>query len=351
MTTDGPPSKQATRPTFSVENDYVLDACNTFGLPARSRFAARVESEAALAAIFRDPAYGAMPCRVLGGGSNVILRETFNGLTILVRLIGKRLLEERDDAWIVEAAAGEIWHDLVLWTIDQGLPGLENLALIPGTVGAAPVQNIGAYGVELADRFDHLWAYDRHDARFVRMDAADCQFAYRDSVFKHDPGRFVVTRVAFRLPRPWRPVVSYADLSTRFGSGREEPTPRAIADAVVAVRRRKLPDVALLGNAGSFFHNPVIEAADFQRLSIAYPGIAGHVQPDNRVKLSAAWLIDQCGLKGARTGNVGVFDRHALVLVNHGGGSFADLMAMADRVEQAVRSRFGVTLTREPLVM
>ncbi|WP_366658008.1 UDP-N-acetylmuramate dehydrogenase [Fodinicurvata sp. EGI_FJ10296] len=336
----------------SVTEDFRLDGCNTFGLRATSRYAVAVDSEDALAAVLTDPVHGGLDRRVIGGGSNVILRERYDGLTVLMRVRGRRLIDERPDAWIVEAAAGEDWHDFVGWTVAAGYPGLENLALIPGTVGAAPVQNIGAYGVELADRFDSLRAYDRETGDFVRMDHAECRFAYRDSVFKHQPDRYVVTAVRVRLPRPWQPVTTYADLRARFaGGGADDPSPREIFDAVVAVRRSKLPDPAVLGNAGSFFQNPVVDAAAFDRLVAQWPDISGHRQADGRVKLSAAWLIDRCGFKGARSGPVGVFDRHALVLVNHGGAAFSDVMALADRIVAAVCDRFGIVLVREPLVL
>ncbi len=338
---------------FVLQHDMRLDGCNTFGLPSTTRYAVTVDSEAALAAVLTDPALQDIPRRVIGGGSNVILRDDFDGLTVLMRMRGRTLLHETAEAWIVQAAAGEDWHDFVAWTVDSGYPGLENLALIPGTVGAAPVQNIGAYGVELADRFDHLRAYDRHEGRFVRLDWADCAFGYRDSVFKHEPDRYLVTSVALRLPRPWRPVTSYAELAARFPDGFPDgfPAARSIFEAVIEIRRSKLPDPDLLGNAGSFFQNPVVDAPVFEALAARFPGLPGHRQASGSVKLSAAWLIDHCGFKGLRAGPVGVFDRHALVLVNHGGATYADVMALADRIRAAVLARFDVELMREPLVL
>ena len=333
-----------------ILTDYPLDGCNSFGFQARSRFAVLIRSEDELRSALADPRLEGLPRRLIGGGSNIVLGPDFDGVTFLMRNRGHHLVEARADAWIVEAAAGEVWHDFVRATLAEGYPGLENLALIPGTVGASPVQNIGAYGIELRDRFDSLRAYDTQTGEFVTFDPEACDFAYRDSVFKHHPGRYIVTSVRFRLPRPWQPVLSYPDLAAIF-SDAAEATPEAVFDEVVAVRGRKLPDPAVIGNAGSFFQNPVVPASKHAALKADHPKLGGYPQPDGRIKLSAAWLVEQSGFKGIRLGQVGVYDRHALILVNHGGGSAAEIAELASRIKAGVLEKFGVQLVEEPVFL
>jgi UDP-N-acetylmuramate dehydrogenase len=264
-----------------------------------------------------------------------------------------RLLHTTDDAWIVEAGAGESWHGLVQWTLAQGLPGLENLALIPGTVGAAPVQNIGAYGVELKDRFDSLDAVDLVTGRTVTLDAAACRFGYRDSVFKqHLAGKSVITRVRFRLPRPWAPVLGYLDLERkRAETGIAEPDARTIFDWVCAIRRAKLPDPAVIGNAGSFFKNPVVSAEQCRDIIDRDPEVVHYPLPDGSVKLAAGWLIDACGWKGKAVGGAAVYDKQALVLVNRGGATGGEVVTLARAIQESVYGRFGIRLEPEPVVV
>jgi len=289
---------------------------------------------------------------VLGGGSNVVLTRDFDGVVLLVALTGKRLVREDDAAWYVEAAAGENWHAFVAWTLANGFPGLENLALIPGTVGAAPIQNIGAYGLEMAERFHSLRAIEWATGETVEFDAAQCRFGYRDSVFKREGrDRFVITSVTFRLPKAWAPRADYADVARALDSGVAGTSPQAIFDAVVAVRRAKLPDPAVLGNAGSFFKNPVVDAAAFEALRAREPQIVSYAQPDGRVKLAAGWLIDRCGWKGRAMGAAAVHERQALVLVNRGGATGAQVLALAQAIQADVRERFGVQLEPEPAVI
>ncbi|WP_201403107.1 UDP-N-acetylmuramate dehydrogenase [Kaistia sp. 32K] len=333
-----------------ILTDYPLDDCNSFGFRARSRLVVRVRSEDDLKSALADPGLANLPRRLIGGGSNIVLSSDFDGVTLLMRIAGRRLVEAHADHWIVEAAAGETWHDFVRWTLEEGYPGLENLALIPGTVGASPVQNIGAYGIELADRFDSLRAFDTTSGSFVTFGREDCAFAYRDSVFKHRPGRYVVTSVRFRLPRPWQPVLTYPDIAATFRDA-ASVTPEAVFDEIVAVRSRKLPDPARIGNAGSFFQNPIVPAEQHGRLKADHPALGGYPQADGRMKLSAAWLIEQSGFKGTRLGHVGVYDRHALILVNHGGGSAAEIVALATRIKDGVKAKFGVQLVEEPVFL
>ena len=336
-----------------VERDVDLGSRNTLALPGRAALYARISSVDQLAQLT-----GKVPTRrfVLGGGSNLVLTSDFDGLVLQMAIAGRQLAGEDADAWYVRAGAGENWHELVGWTLDQGWPGLENLALIPGTVGAAPIQNIGAYGSEVAERFHSLCACDLDTGETRRFDRAACRFGYRDSLFRqqgwHRDGRLAITEVTFRLPKAWQPVTRYgegaAELVTRETAS---PDARAIFDAIVAVRRRKLPDPAQRPNAGSFFHNPVVAAATARRLLAAYPGLPCYAQADGSRKLAAGWLIEQAGWKGRDLGPVGMYEQQALVLVNRGGATGADVIALMRAVQRDVHDKFGIDLTPEPIIL
>ena len=260
------PSRAANSPVSSasldIERAASLREFNTFGLPSTASTLVHVHSEADVKHVVNDPELGPAPKFILGGGSNLVLTQDVNRCVLKIEIKGRRLLETRDDAWIIEVGAGESWHETVAWSLDQGLPGLENMALIPGTVGAAPVQNIGAYGVELKDRFTSLDAVDLMTGRTVTLTAEQCRFGYRDSIFKQAlAGKSVITTVRLRLPRPWQPVLGYLELERKMAeTGISAPHARQIFDWVCEVRRAKLPDPAVIGNAGSFFKNPVVTA-------------------------------------------------------------------------------------------
>ncbi|MFO1220277.1 MAG: UDP-N-acetylmuramate dehydrogenase [Burkholderiaceae bacterium] len=342
---------------MQVERGVSLRAYNTFGLPATAHTLVRVTSDADVRRLLDHPGLGRAPKLVLGGGSNVIFTRDPDAVVVRVEVMGRRLVETRDDAFIVEAGAGEAWHDIVAWTLEQGWPGLENLALIPGTVGAAPVQNIGAYGLELKDRFESLDAVDLITGRSVTLDAAACAFGYRDSVFKHTgfgglAGKSVITRLRLELPRPWQPVLGYLDLERRMAdSGNTAPDARTIFDWVCAIRRAKLPDPRELGNVGSFFKNPVVTAEQCRDIIARDPHIVHYPLPDGRFKLAAGWLIDACGWKGKSIGRAGVYDKQALVLVNRGGASGAEVLTLARAIQESVYGRFGIRLEPEPVVV
>lgn len=326
---------------------------NTFGLPAVAQTLVRITRDADVRRVLDHPQLGRQPKFVLGGGSNVVLTKDVPGVVLKVEVAGRRLVETRPDAWIVEAGAGENWHDFVAWTLDQGLSGLENLALIPGTVGASPVQNIGAYGVELAERFDSLDGVDLVTGRGVTLDRALCRFGYRDSVFKHElAGKTVITRVRFRLPRPWQPVLGYLDLERKVAeTGNTAPDARTLFGWVCGIRRAKLPDPAVIGNAGSFFKNPVVSAEQCRDIIGRDPEIVHYPLPDGRVKLAAGWLIDACGWKGKTVGRAGVYEKQALVLVNRGGASGAEVVTLARAIQESVYGRFGIRLEPEPVIL
>lgn len=338
-----------------AQTDADLTAMNTFGLPARAAHLLRVRSveEAREARAFLATRPRGAPSLILGGGSNLVLRGEALDTVFKVEISGRRKLGETETSILVEAGAGENWHGFVRWTLDQGWPGLENLSLIPGTVGAAPVQNIGAYGLEVAERIESLDALDLTSGEFKRFSAADCRFAYRDSVFKRQPGRWLITTVRFCLPRRWQPLARYGELAQELAergfSDSAPPSPLQVSDAVIALRRRKLPDPAELGSAGSFFKNPVIEAGRCAALLAAHPALPHHPQPDGREKLSAGWLIEQCGWKGRRLGSASCYAQHALILVNHGGATGADILRLAANIQDDVFRRFGVELEPEPV--
>jgi UDP-N-acetylmuramate dehydrogenase len=338
---------------LSVEHNVDLSRRTTLALPGRAARFAEVRSAEELTelASMKEPRRF-----VLGGGSNLVVRGDFDGLIVRMAIPGRALAGEDADAWYVRAGAGENWNDFVDWTLAQGWPGLENLALIPGTVGAAPIQNIGAYGLELAERFHSLTLVDLESGKAREFDRAACRFGYRDSIFKregwHLTGSHAISAVTLRLPKAWRPVIAYAELATELDHrGLEQPQARQIADAVIAVRQRKLPDPGVLPNAGSFFHNPVLEAADADRLAASHPGLPRYAQRDGRVKLAAGWLIENAGWKGRELGAVGMYEKQALVLVNRGGAQGSEVIALMQAVQRDVFEKFGVELKPEPVLL
>lgn len=341
------------QPDLSIVHDQPLDSLNTFRIPARARHYLRVDGAAELAALRADPALAGLPRLVLGGGSNLLFTGDFDGVVLHMTGQGHDVLGEEDGKVLVRARAGENWHAFVQATLALGLGGLENLSLIPGTVGAAPIQNVGAYGVETRDVFHSLTVFDMASGATRTLDAAACRFGYRDSVFKHAEGRdLVVLDVTFALSAPgrWEPNLRYAELA---GAAREAglsaPTPREVGALVEAIRRRKLPDPREIGNAGSFFKNPVVSGQECARLLALYPGLVHHAQPDGTEKLAAGWLIDQCGWKGRHIGPAGVYHKQALVLVNLGGATGPDVVRLARAIQADVAARYGVALEPEPV--
>ncbi len=290
------------------------------------------------------------PLLVLGSGSNVLLAADPEGTVLCFDNREVAILEHRADHAVVRAGAGVVWHELVLWSLAEGLSGLENLALIPGTVGAAPIQNIGAYGAQVGEFIQAVEAWDTRQQEWVQLDQAACRFGYRDSVFKHEADRYLITAVQFRLPLLHELRLDYAGIGEELHAmGVELPVAADVANAVIAIRRRKLPDPDVLGNAGSFFKNPILPREQVEVLAQQYPALP--VFPgddDGNRKLSAAWMIQACGWKGRREGDAGVSPDHALVLVNHGNASGADLLAFARRISASVLETFGVPIEPEP---
>lgn len=334
-----------------IERDADLSAANTLALPARAERLARPTDPLALGQILaarpaREPLY------VLGAGSNVVLRGDLPGLTVIPAFEGIEYLSEQADGVRVRVGAGVIWDQLVADTVGRGWRGLENLSLIPGTAGAAPFQNIGAYGVELADVLDSVDAVSVADGKAVRFAAADCEFDYRDSLFKsRRRGEFIITGITLRLHRHGACRVDYGGLAARFAD--QEPrnlTPAAVRAAVIELRQSKLPDPEVLPNAGSFFKNPVVSRDHHDRLKAGYPDLVSFPHRDG-MKLAAGWLIERAGWKGRRLGPVGMHRDQALVLVNHGGAHAGDVLALAAAVREEVHARFGVELEQEPVAL
>ena len=326
-----------------------LSTFNTLKLTSQAKYTVRCDHMNVLTHLFEQAKWRDKEWYILGGGSNVVLPEQLEGVVIHVALHGKSLLFEDDDAYYVSAQAGENWHAFVLWTLAQGYAGLENLALIPGTVGAAPVQNIGAYGVEIKDYLQYVVAYDLTTGQPQRFTAQECAFAYRDSVFKQQyAGRFLITEVIFRLPKIPVLHIGYGEIAVELDRLQLTPNPQHIAQAVMNVRRRKLPDPLQIGNAGSFFKNPLVSYKEAERLLQQFPTLPTYPTRDS-VKLAAGWLIEQTGWKGKRLGPVGMYEKQALVLVNYGGATAEDVKTLCRAVQNDVYHQFGIMLEPEPV--
>lgn len=335
----------------TIQRDFPLKKLNTFGISAMTQAYVSVESVDDLKSIYADPLLQKMKKLVLGGGSNMLFTRNFPGLVVHLCQKGKTLYREDESAVYVSAAAGENWHEFVCWTLENGWGGLENLSLIPGTVGAAPVQNIGAYGAELKDCFHSLSAFDFETGDIQTFSKADCRFAYRDSFFKQEAsGRYAIVKVNFCLPKQWEPNLSYSELAQALSArGISSPSPEEISQVIIHIRQHKLPDPAFIGNAGSFFKNPLVSKAEFEALRITHPQIPGYLQGDGRYRIAAGWLIDQCGWRGKTSGNAGVFETQALVLVNRGGATGLEIVRLAANIQHDVKNRFGLKLEPEPV--
>lgn len=345
------PSEPTDMGGYTLIENASLATRNTLRVDARASLLAEIRDAAKLTELLSFPAVANGPLLVLGEGSNVLFTEDFTGTVLAMATRGVQVENDGEIARIA-VAAGERWDDFVRWTLGQGYAGLENLILIPGTVGAAPIQNIGAYGCDVAEFVESVEAWDISQRAVVTLDHAACAFGYRDSLFKREPGRYIITAVRFMLPRS-RPLrIDYAGIAEQLvRMGVDKPAPFHVAEAVVHLRTKKLPDPLVIGNAGSFFKNPIIDAAQADAMKREHPELPVWPQPDGRAKLSAGWMIEAAGFKGLREGDAGISNRHALVLVNHGKATGPQLWALAQKVTQGVRDAFGVTLEPEPLVV
>lgn len=336
----------------ALQRDASLAGLNTLRVPARARWLAELRHPDSLPVLLARPEVAGQPVLVLGEGSNVLFASDFPGLVLRPRCAAASVIDDDGTTALLRAGAGHGWDAFVDWTLARGLAGLENLALIPGLVGAAPIQNIGAYGREVGEFVTSVEAWDRRAGRASRLAGADCGFGYRDSVFRREPDRWIVTAVEFRLSRTPALMLDYAGVREELATiTTGAPTPIQAAEAIRRLRRRKLPDPALIGNAGSFFKNPVVSAALADELRAASPEAPAYPAGAGHVKLSAAWMIEACGWRGFREGDAGISARHALVLVNHGRATGAELLAVARRVAESVERRFGVRLEPEPRIV
>ncbi|URN90353.1 MAG: UDP-N-acetylmuramate dehydrogenase [Pseudomonas protegens] len=335
--------------TLDIQADVSLKPFNSFGVEVKAKWFAQAHSDDEVREALAYCATHQLPLLVIGGGSNLLLTADIQALVLRMATRGIRLLSDDGQRVVVEAEAGETWHPFVQWTLEQGLSGLENLSLIPGTVGAAPMQNIGAYGVEIKDVFAGLTALDRQTGELREFDLAQCQFAYRGSLFKHQAGRWLILRVRFALNRVDHLHLEYGPVRQRLSEqGIEQPTASDVSRAICSIRSEKLPDPAVLGNAGSFFKNPVVPAALAAQIKQSHPGLVGYPQADGQVKLAAGWLIEQAGWKGFREADAGVHRLQSLVLVNYGGASGLQLLELARRIQRDIAERFSVELEMEP---
>ncbi|MEH6483982.1 MULTISPECIES: UDP-N-acetylmuramate dehydrogenase [Pseudomonas] len=338
--------------SLQVEHNVSLKRLNTFGIEASAKALVEVHDDEQLRAALSFAEQQQLPALLLGGGSNMLITGNIDALVVRMATRGINIIEDDADRVVVEAQAGEPWHPFVQWSLAQGFVGLENLSLIPGTVGAAPMQNIGAYGVEIKDVFAGLTALDRESGELREFSAEDCAFAYRDSVFKQQPGRWVILRVRFALTRRNVLHLGYGPVQQRLqAQGITEPTATDVSQAICAIRSEKLPDPSQLGNAGSFFKNPLVSAALAEQISQLHSDVVAYPQADGQVKLAAGWLIERAGWKGFREGDAGVHKLQALVLVNYGNASGKQLLALAQRIQHDIAERFGVELEMEPNVL
>ncbi|MDX2417157.1 MAG: UDP-N-acetylmuramate dehydrogenase [Xanthomonadales bacterium] len=332
--------------------DASLKHLNSFSVEARAGQLLELECEDDLQTFMSEYRFDAKRDLILGGGSNILFAGNVEGTVILNRVTGKKIVEDSDDEVLLEARAGESWHELVLWSLDQGLSGIENLSLIPGLVGAAPMQNIGAYGVELADVLDSVQTLDLKSGRIREFNQRDCRFDYRNSRFKsEDAGKYLITGIRLRLQRKFIAKLVYKGLKEELLSmGINTPSARQVSAAVIRIRQRKLPDPKVIGNSGSFFKNPVVKCETADLLKKEFAGLPVY-SADDKAKLSAAWLIEHCGWKGRSLGRAAVSEQHALVLVNKDNATGREILTLANAIRRSVQDRFGIELQPEPLII
>ncbi|WP_236189823.1 UDP-N-acetylmuramate dehydrogenase [Pseudomonas paraglycinae] len=335
--------------SLQVQPQVSLKPFNTFGVDVRAQLFAEAHSDADVREALAYATSHDVPLLVIGGGSNLLLTADIPALVLRMATRGIRVISDDGNRVVIEAEAGEPWHPFVQHTLAQGFSGLENLSLIPGTVGAAPMQNIGAYGVEIKDVFAGLTALDRQTGELRDFSLEECNFAYRDSVFKQQPGRWLILRVRFALDRVAHLHLEYGPVRQRLTEqGIEQPTPTDVSRAICSIRSEKLPDPAVLGNAGSFFKNPLVSAAVVAQIKAQHPDLVAYAQPDGQMKLAAGWLIERAGWKGFREADAGVHKLQALVLVNYGTATGLQLLDLAQRIQKDIAERFNVELEMEP---
>ncbi|GAB4338263.1 MAG: UDP-N-acetylmuramate dehydrogenase [Flammeovirgaceae bacterium] len=332
-----------------LKNNVSLAAYNTFGIKNKALWFSYCPDLATLKECLLAPQIKAFPLLILGGGSNILFTGDFKGVVLKIEIGGIQKIKEDSEYVWVKAGAGVEWHQLVMFCVEKGWQGIENLALIPGTVGAAPIQNIGAYGVELKDTFESLEAISVLTHEIKTFTCEDCKFGYRDSIFKNElKNKFVITSVTLRLNKNPKFNISYGSISDMLkAKGVSELSVKAISDAIIEIRQSKLPDPKVIGNCGSFFKNPEVSLSQFEKIKAQYPNIVAFPTQNQTMKLAAAWLIEQCGWKGKKVGNVGCYEKQALVIVNHGNASGLEAKNFAMRIKDSVFQQFNISLETE----
>lgn len=332
---------------LKIKNNISLKNYNTFGIDAKARYFISVQTVDELINVLNLKEY---PEKfILGGGSNMLLTGNIDALVVHINIKGIDIISKNNNTVTVKANAGENWHEFVLWALDHGFGGLENLSLIPGNVGTSPIQNIGAYGVELKDVFVTCEAIETSTYKVVSFSLKECEFGYRDSIFKRKSGKYIVTNVTFKLTSNTHALnTSYGAIENQLNSlNITNPTIKDVSNAVIFIRKSKLPDPSEIGNSGSFFKNPVITKNDFNKLQTQFPGLPYYEVSDDEIKIPAGWLIEQCGFKGKRYGDAGVHAKQALVLVNYGNATGKEIMALAKKIQSSVKEKFGIEITPE----
>lgn len=334
---------------MNIQENVSLKPFNTFGLEASAQYFVEVNTVEELKDILQNPDFKNLDKLFLGGGSNLLLTKNYEGLVIKIALKGVEKVFEDENSVHVKAGAGEVWHQFVMFCVENNYAGIENLSLIPGTVGAAPMQNIGAYGVEIKDVFHELQALNLETLEIEKFNLTDCQFGYRESVFKHSlKGKYVITSVTFHLNKIATFKTAYGDIQKTLAEMNVTALSiKAVSDAVISIRKSKLPDPAEIGNSGSFFKNPEIPLEQYKTLIESFPSLPSYPINETTVKVPAGWLIEQAGWKGFRDGQIGVHTRQALVLVNYGGGNGNEIKKLAKKVQQSVLDKFGIKLSPE----
>jgi UDP-N-acetylmuramate dehydrogenase len=334
---------------MNIKKNVSLKRYNSFAIDIKADYFIEIKTNQEFQPLIEWINHHDVPFVFLGGGSNILFTQDYHGLAIYINTKGKQCISESDTHYLIEVNAGENWHDFVRWSIDQGYTGLENLSLIPGTVGAAPMQNIGAYGVELADRFYSLQALHIETGKLLTFNKTACNFAYRHSFFKQNLGKYLIQSVTFQLPKKPNWCITYAGIKQQLKG--QTLSARLISDTIIQLRQSKLPDPNKIANAGSFFKNPLLTPHAIQQLQQQYPSMPSYPQSNGQVKTSAAWLIDQCGWKGKAYGQAAVYEKHALVLINKGRATGAEIAQLSIKIQQSVYTKFAIQLEAEPRIM
>ena len=332
----------------NIQENYSLKDYNTFGIDAKAKYFATFDSSYELKDILNSKIYNNNKTFVLGGGSNLLFTKDYEGIIIHNTIAGICILEDNDDNVVVEVGAGENWHNFVMWSVGQELSGIENLALIPGTVGASPIQNIGAYGLEVKDTIHKVTAIEIATQKTKIFNNLDCKFEYRNSIFKGElKDKFIITKVEFLLSKTPLNNTTYGAITDELKRLRREPSPASIAEAVINIRNSKLPDPKVLGNSGSFFKNPIIETNQYEELKKEFPEMVGYTISEKKTKVAAGWLIDNAGLKGYQKADAGVHKNQALVLVNYGNASGAEILNLAKEIQEKIKEKYGISIEPE----